>query len=90
MLNIIFWFIFGVLSGWTVVLIIQPAAAIKRIAASGIVGAIGGIFGGVLLRILEHQPIIDGFDGPSILAAVVTAVLLAYVFNFIFRGNGKT
>lgn len=90
MLNIFFWIIFGVLSGWTVALIIRPGAGLKRIAGSGVVGAIGGVFGGAVSRILLHRPVIDGFDGPSILIAVLTAVILASVFNFIFRGNVRT
>lgn len=90
MLNIIFWFIFGILSGWTVALIAQPEAILRRVAGSGIVGALGGLFGGILARILEHRPVVDGFDGPSILVAVIMAVLLASVFNFIFHGNVKT
>jgi len=90
MLNIIFWFIFGVLSGWTVALIAHPEADLKRIASSGVVGAIGGVFGGAVSRVLTHRPVIDGFDGPSILVAVLTAIILASVFNFIFRGNVRT
>lgn len=90
MLNIFFWIIFGVLSGWTVALIAYPEAVLKRIAGSGFVGAFGGVLGGVISRLLAHRPVIDGFDGPSILVAVVTAVVLAIVFNFIFRGHVKT
>lgn len=90
MLNIIFWFIFGVLSGWIVALIARPAADLRRIAGSGVAGAIGGVLGGAVSRILAHRPVIDGFDGLSILVAVLTAVILASVFNLIFRGNVKT
>lgn len=90
MFNLIFWFIFGVLSGWIVALIARPAADLKRIVGSGVAGAIGGVLGGSLSRVLAHQPVIDGFDGPSILVAVLTAIILASVFNFIFRGNVKT
>lgn len=90
MLNIFFWVVFGVLSGWTIALIAQPEAAFRQIAGSDIVGALGGVLGGVLARLLTHQPVIDGFDGPSILIAVLIAVAVACVFNFIFNGHIKT
>lgn len=90
MLNIIFWVIFGVLSGWTVALIAQPKAELRRIAGSGAAGIIGGVFGGMVAQLLMHQPVVAGFNGPSILLAVLTAVVLASVCNFIFKGHVKT
>lgn len=82
-LNLFFWFIFGALSGWTVALIARPEAVAKRVVVSGVVGALGGIAGGIVARYLSHRPVIDGFDGPSILTAVIAAVILASLFNLI-------
>jgi uncharacterized membrane protein YeaQ/YmgE (transglycosylase-associated protein family) len=83
MLNVFFWLLFGVLGGWTVALIAQPEAIPKRATSSSIFGALGGMVGGVLTQYISHQPIISGFNGPSLLVAVVVAVVFAVVCNFI-------
>ena len=83
MLNILFWLIFGVLGGWTVALIAQPEAVPKRASGSGLIGAVGGMLGGALTQYVSHQPIVGGFNGPSILVAVIIAVILSILFNFI-------
>lgn len=83
MLNILFWIIFGVLAGWTVALIAQPDAVPRRATGSGLIGAIGGMLGGALTQYVSHQPIVGGFNGPSILAAVIIAVIFSTIFNLI-------
>jgi hypothetical protein len=83
MLNIFFWLIFGILGGWTVALIAQPEAVPKRATGSGIVGAIGGIFGGGFTQYATHRPIVGVFNGPSILFAVIVGVIFAVIFNLI-------
>lgn len=83
MLNILFWLIFGVLGGWTVALIAQPKVEPKRANGSGLIGAIGGMFGGALTQYLSHQQIVGGFNGPSILIAVIVAVIFSTIFNLI-------
>ena len=85
MLNIFFWIIFGALGGWTVALIAQPEAVPKRAGASGIFGAMGGMLGGILTQFLTHRPVIDAFNGPSILAAVIVAVIVSSIFNLIVK-----
>lgn len=85
MLNIFFWLIFGVLGGWTVALIAQPEAVPKRAGGSGAFGAMGGMLGGILTQYLTHRPVVDGFNGPSILAAVIVAVIVASIFNLIIK-----
>ncbi|MFI5275606.1 MAG: GlsB/YeaQ/YmgE family stress response membrane protein [Candidatus Saccharimonadales bacterium] len=86
MFNILFWFIFGVLGGWTVALIVEPEAVPKRASGSGLVGAFGGMLGGALTQYISHQPIVAGFNGPSILVAVIVAVILSTIFN-VFLGR---
>ena len=82
MLNVFFWLIFGILGGWTVALIAEPEAVPKRASSSGVVGALGGMLGGALTQYLAHQSVIAGFNGPSILVAVVVSVIFSAVYNF--------
>ena len=91
MLNVFFWLVFGVLGGWTVALIAQPEAVPKRASGSGLIGAFGGMLGGALTQYVSHQPIIAGFNGPSILVAVIVAVIVSSIFNlFLSRHQIKS
>lgn len=83
MLELAFWLVFGLLSGWAVALVAEPGAASNRVGRSGLSGMIGGLVGGGLARYLLDKELIGGFDGVSIMAAVVVAVIFASIFNLV-------
>lgn len=83
MLELSFWLIFGLLSGWAVALFAEPDAAPRRIGRSGIYGAIGALVGGWVARYFARGQFMGGFDGESILVAAVAAIIAASVFNLV-------
>ena len=88
MLNICFWLIFGILSGWIVAIIARPEAMAKRAIATGFVGAVGGLLGGGLTQYISAHRVVGGFNGQSIAVSVIAAVILAVLFNAICCKQG--
>lgn len=74
LLNLVAWIVFGALAGWLASIIMRTNAEMG-VFANIIVGIIGAIIGGYLVRLLGGDGI-SGFNIKSLLVAVAGAVLL--------------
>jgi len=83
MLELFFWLVFGLVSGWAVALVAEPQAASKRVGRSGLFGMLGALVGGGLARYFIDSRLIGGFNAMSLLIAVVAAILFASIFNLV-------
>ncbi len=82
-MNIIIWIIFGALVGWIASLIMstnEEQGAIKNI----VIGIGGALLGGWLAQVFGLGSV-DGFDGISLLIAIVGAVIIIAVIKAIRR-----
>ena len=83
MCNLIFWILFGGVSGWIANLIVyKRSGGCFTNVLTGIVGSVvGGLIFGFLIR--QNVGLNDfGFDGLSLLVAVLGAIILLGIINF--------
>jgi uncharacterized membrane protein YeaQ/YmgE (transglycosylase-associated protein family) len=85
MLGIILWIIFGALAGWIASKIMHTDHEQGPIM-NVIVGIVGAMIGGFLVRVLGGSGI-TGFNIYSLLVAVVGAVILLAIFRAV---SGRT
>lgn len=87
MMEILAWIIFGALAGW-IASIIMKTNAQQGAIANVVVGIIGALLGGFLVRLLTGNDV-DGFNLFSFIVAVFGAViLLAIVKAFRPKTDG--
>lgn len=87
MINIIAWIIFGALAGWIASMIMKTDAE-QGALANIIVGILGAIIGGFLVRTLTGNTV-GGFNVTSLITAIIGAVILLAVVKAI-RGRGMS
>ena len=77
-MNIILWIIFGALAGWIGSMI---AGTNKQMGAVAniVVGIVGAMIGGWVVRALGVGAGVTGFNLPSLLVAVLGAVILLFI-----------
>lgn len=86
-MNIILWIVFGGIAGWVASMIVGNDAGLGVIG-NVIVGIVGAFIGGWVTDKVGVQPGAQGADRPTsvwgFVWAVVGAVLLLLVLNFLF------
>jgi uncharacterized membrane protein YeaQ/YmgE (transglycosylase-associated protein family) len=82
-MNFIAWIIFGALAGWIASMIMGKIACMGAIAYI-VVGFVGAFLGGWLAGLFGIQGV-TGFDLPSILVAIVGAVVLIFLVGLVRR-----
>jgi uncharacterized membrane protein YeaQ/YmgE (transglycosylase-associated protein family) len=85
MMEIIAWIIFGALAGW-IASIIMGTNAEQGAVGNIIVGIIGAVIGGFIMRSLGAE--VTGFNFGSLLVAIGGAVLLLFIMRIFSRGGG--
>lgn len=80
-MGILLWIVFGALAGWIASMIMGTRQGLWMDMFLGIVGA---LLGGWLSSMLFHVGI-SGFNFPSLLIAVVGAVILIAIIRAIWR-----
>lgn len=84
-MNFILWLIIGALAGWIASLIMKTN---QGILVDIIVGIIGAFIGGFIFQTLGVGPQgVSGFNLPSLLVAVVGAVVLLAIVKAVRRGT---
>lgn len=81
-MGIISWIIFGALAGW-IASIITGRNKIQGCLGNIVVGILGALVGGFLVALLGGQGL-TGFNLSSFLVAVIGAVILLGIANFLF------
>lgn len=87
-MGIILWIIFGALAGW-IASIIMKTNAQQGAMGNIIVGIIGAFIGGFVVSIFSNGDGISGFNIPSLLTAILGAVILLAIVKSV-RGHSTT
>jgi uncharacterized membrane protein YeaQ/YmgE (transglycosylase-associated protein family) len=82
-MNILLWIIFGALAGWIASMIMGTNAQMGALA-NIIVGIIGAVIGGLVMNAFG-VPGVTGFNLPSLLVAIVGAVVLIFLVRLVRR-----
>lgn len=85
-IDIIAWIIFGALAGW-IASIIMKTNAEQGALGNIVVGILGAIIGGFLMRALTGSEV-TGFNMGSLLVAILGAVVLLAVVKVFRRPSG--
>ena len=81
-MNIFVWIIFGALAGWIASIITGRNKQMGAIA-NIVVGIIGAFLGGYIMQFFGVQGV-TGFNLPSLLVAIVGAVVLLFIVGLFF------
>jgi uncharacterized membrane protein YeaQ/YmgE (transglycosylase-associated protein family) len=85
MTDILFWVLFGILAGWIMV-ILNDSHGRQRVLGTMVVGILGALAGGALMRMLNERGI-AGLSIPSLLAAVCGALILLAITTKTAEGR---
>ena len=83
-MNWIVLIIFGALAGWIASMIMGANARMGALA-NIVVGIVGAIIGGFLMTNVFGAPGVTGFNLPSMLFAIVGAVVLLFLVGLVRR-----
>ena len=84
-MSIILWIIFGALAGWIASMIMGNNAQ-QGWLGNIVVGVIGALVGGwVLSLLLPGDTGVTGFNLPSLLVAILGAVVVLFIYNMITK-----
>lgn len=86
-MTIIGWVVLGALAGWLASIVTGRNEQMGCLA-NIIVGIVGGLLGGWLMSMFGVQGV-TGFNIPSLLVAIVGAVVLLFIWNAI-AGRRRT
>jgi len=82
-MNIILWIVFGAIAGWIASIVMGTNAQMGALA-NIIVGIVGAIIGGLIMNAFGAQGV-TGFNLPSMLVAIVGAVVLLFLVGLVRR-----
>lgn len=82
-MNFLVWIIFGAIAGWIASIAMGKNKQMGAIA-NIIVGIIGAFLGGYLMQVFGIQGV-TGFNFPSLLVAIVGAVVLLFIVGLFSR-----
>ena len=83
-MNFILWIVFGALAGWIASMIMGANARMGALA-NIVVGIVGAVIGGFLMTNVFGAPGVTGFNLPSMLVAIVGAVILLFLVGLVRR-----
>ena len=81
-MSIIGWIVFGLIAGFIASKIVNKEGS-GLVADIGI-GIVGAVVGGYLLTAFTGQPYASGFNIPSMIVAVIGAVILLVIYHAVF------
>ena len=82
-MNIFVWIIFGAIAGWIASIVMGKNRKMGAIA-NIVVGIIGAFIGGYIMQFFGVQGV-TGFNLPSLLVAIVGAVVLLFILGLFSR-----
>ena len=82
-MNWLVWIIFGAIAGWIASIVMGKNKKMGAIA-NIVVGIVGAFIGGWIMRFFGAQGV-TGFNLPSLLVAIVGAVVLLFVVGLFRR-----
>lgn len=86
-MSIIAWIVVGAIAGWVASKVV-PGDEGYGIWGGLIAGIIGALVGGFLLGLLTKEDWTTGINIPTIIAAIVGAIIVVFLWNMI-QGRGR-
>jgi uncharacterized membrane protein YeaQ/YmgE (transglycosylase-associated protein family) len=86
-MSIIAWIVVGAIAGWVASKVV-PGDEGYGIWGGLIAGIIGALVGGFLLGLLTNEDWTTGINIPTIIAAIVGAIIVVFLWNMI-QGRGR-
>jgi uncharacterized membrane protein YeaQ/YmgE (transglycosylase-associated protein family) len=86
-MNFILWLVLGALAGWIASMIMGTNRQ-QGLLMDVVVGIVGAFLGGFIFNTLFNSAGVTGFNLPSLLVAVVGAVVLLWLIRLV-RGRGR-
>ena len=83
-MGIIAWIIVGGLAGWIASLIMRTDERMGCLL-NIIVGIVGAFIGGLVIQLVTGQGFDFGFNLPSLIVAILGAVILLFLFGLVRR-----
>ena len=85
-MNIIAWIVLGLVAGWLAGMVMRGGG--YGLIGDIVLGVIGAFVGGWLWGLITGQDVMLGFNIPSLLIAVIGAVILI-ALSRLFTGGGR-
>ncbi len=82
-MNFLVWIVFGAIAGWIASIVMGKNKKMGAIA-NIVVGIIGAFLGGYIMQFFGVQGV-TGFNLPSLLVAIVGAVVLLFIVGIFSR-----
>jgi len=86
-MSIIAWIVLGLVAGWLAGMIMRGGG--YGLIGDIVLGVLGAFVGGWLWSLLMHEDVMLGFNLPSLLIAVLGAIILIAISR-LFSGRGVT
>jgi len=87
-MGIIAWIVVGAIAGWVASKVV-PGDEGYGVLGGLIAGIVGAVVGGWLFALLtNNQDWTTGIDIPTIIAAIVGAIIVVFVWNMISKRSG--
>lgn len=86
-MSIIAWIVVGAIAGWIASKLV-PGDEGYGIWGGLIAGIVGALVGGFLLGLLTNEDWTTGINIPTIIAAIVGAIIVVFLWNMI-QGRGR-
>jgi uncharacterized membrane protein YeaQ/YmgE (transglycosylase-associated protein family) len=88
-MGIISWLVVGAIAGW-VASKVMPGDEGYGVIGGLVAGIVGALVGGYLFGLLTNQPDwLTGINLPTIIAAIVGAIIVVFVWNMISGRRGR-
>ena len=88
-MSIIAWLVVGAIAGWIAGMLV-PGDEGYGVIGTIIAGIVGALLGGFLLGIVTGEEWTTGINIPTILAAIVGAVIVVVVWGMIAKNRSTT
>lgn len=82
-MNIILWIIFGAIAGWIASLVMKTNAE-QGLLLDIVVGIAGAFIGGFIMNLFGAGGV-SGFNLPSLLVAIIGAIVLLFIVKTVRR-----
>lgn len=87
-MSIIAWLVVGALAGWIASMVV-PGDERYGWLGGLIAGIVGALVGGWLFGLLTNQDWTTGINIPTIIAAIVGAIIVVFLWNTLTRRGGR-
>lgn len=87
-MSIIAWLVVGALAGWIAGMVV-PGDERYGWLGGLIAGIVGALVGGWLFGLLTNQDWTTGINIPTIIAAIVGAIIVVFLWNTLTRRGGR-